>query len=802
MRISKNSLLVRMVFYNNIAIVVASITIALFLTFIAFQNIELKVIDSARDKISLVNRAYNGEILRAKDDLNRIIRNVPALEDNSSDNRFTYTQRADIIREQLIKMDRKLYSDSIVSIVDEDGNVIGETGAFKATSRIDKENFKRNLANADSNIKTSYFSKIDGDIYTRIIVRYGTDTNRKLYILLTLPMNLNILKELGILAGLNNQDKIFLLVDDKYKCGTFTHVKDDSFNIRNDENPFTKRGYNYLYKKRKVNDDTYYLVLNDLYNYNIDYIGSLGIAIYYENIEIMKIIVSLSVILIVLIFVTVSTTISAKLFRNLLEPLSKIVSAAEEVSKGNYEIYVKPEGVDEMRTLSKTFNQMATDIRENQLQSVNKNKKLMGTLRRIDAIEKILMNIQIENDMNITVKEILSAMTSEMGLGYSRAMYFRYSREIDTMVGEMSIVNNKIKKEVFSNTDGTEGFKFQIEELDKLIKLIKIPFKNNNLIAKALIEKRIISYNEKGYKHSLGNDLFKSLGIKNFLIMPIYSETRNYGCIVVDYFGKDNIISKEEVELLTLLFLNIAIRIKNKTLEEEKIDYERTATIGKLVDRFFNGRELSFEKMLKFMERMYEYDYNNTFLKIQIQEIKNEISKLRREKEILNEYVSVKKNNPLEVIDIEKLFYELIDELEPSLAADGINISTFINYSGFVLGNRARLKRAFFEVIKNAKESFEGKDNDNKKINIIITKEKNVDKVKINIVDNGKGMTQDQIINIFEPFVGYNQNAPGLGLSIVSRIIKDHRGVIKYTSTINKGTDVKITLNIYKEEII
>ena len=63
MKISKNSLLIRMVFYNNIAIVVASVTIALFLTFIAFQNIEMKVIDSAKDKISLVNRAYNGEIL-------------------------------------------------------------------------------------------------------------------------------------------------------------------------------------------------------------------------------------------------------------------------------------------------------------------------------------------------------------------------------------------------------------------------------------------------------------------------------------------------------------------------------------------------------------------------------------------------------------------------------------------------------------------------------------------------------------------------------------------------------------------
>lgn len=132
----------------------------------------------------------------------------------------------------------------------------------------------------------------------------------------------------------------------------------------------------------------------------------------------------------------------------------------------------------------------------------------------------------------------------------------------------------------------------------------------------------------------------------------------------------------------------------------------------------------------------------------------------------------------------------------------GINISTFINYNGKILGNRARLKRAFYEVIKNAKESFDKVNNDNKKINIIVTKEKNVDKIKINIIDNGIGMTKEQLENIFEPFVGYNENAPGLGLSIVSRIIKDHHGVIKISSELDEGTDVKITLNIYKEEIL
>lgn len=802
MRVSRNSLLVRMVFYNDIAIIVASITIALFLTFTAFQNIESKVVDSARDKISLMNRAYNGEILKVKDDLNQTIRNMTTFSNKNLASVLSYSERAALIRNQLTRRNYELYSNSILSVVDENGYVLGEVGNGGASSRIDRNGFKANVSSADNDIKTSYFSKIDDRIYTRVIVRYNDESSRKLYLVLTLPIDERVMKNLAILSSLGEDDKVFLVVDERYKLGTFNLKENTPILSKREKNKFTSKNYSYVYKKKSIDDEAYYIALSDIYNYKNEYIGSFGVALYYENIEVLKLVVSLSVIVIVLLFVAVSTTISARMFSKLLEPLGRIMEAAEEVSKGNYKIFVKPEGVDEMRTLSKTFNKMAADIRANEEQAKSKNRKLVGTLKRIDAVEKILMNIQIENDMNITVKEIMSALTSEMGLGFSRAMYFRYSREIDTMVGEFATTNNKVKREILNGVESTGGFKFQIEEINKLVKLIRIPFKTSNLIAKALLEKRIIFQNDKGYKHELGNELFKSLGINNFLIMPIYSETRNYGCIVVDYFGKDNLITQEEVELLTLLFLNISIRIKNRTLEEEKIDSERTATIGKLVDRFFKGREVSFEKMLEFTERMHEYDPSNSLLKIQIQEIKDEIGKLRREREILNEYVNVKKNNPLEIIEVETILSEIIEEVEPKLEKLGINISTFINYNGKILGNKSRLRRAFYEVIKNAKESFDKKADDNKKINIIVTKEKNVDKIRINIIDNGIGMTQEQLENIFEPFVGYNENAPGLGLSIVSRIIKDHHGVIKYSSQVDEGTEVKITLNIYKEEIL
>lgn len=797
MRVSRNSLLVRMVFYNDIAIVISSITIALFLTFTAFQNLESKVVDSVRDKISLMNRAYNGEILKVKDELNQTLRNFTTFDNRKLNNILSYSERAALIRNRLARRNYELYSNSILSIVDENGYVLGEVNNGEVSLKIDRESFKANVSNVDNDIKTSYFSKVEDKIYSRVIVRYKNESERRLYLVVTLPIDERVMKNLSLLSSLGEEDKVFLVVDEKYKLGTFNLKENTPILSKRDKNKFNLKNY-----KKSIDDETYYIALSDIYDYKNEYIGSFGVALYYENIEVLKLVISLSVIVIVLLFVAVSTTISARMFSKLLEPLGRIMEAAEEVSKGNYKIFVKPEGVDEMRTLSKTFNKMATDIRANEEQAKSKNRKLVGTLKRIDAVEKILMNIQIENDMNITVKEIMSALTSEMGLGFSRAMYFRYSREIDTMVGEFATTNNKVKREILNGVESTGGFKFQIEEIAELVKLIKIPFKNSNLIAKSLLEKRIIFQNDKGYKHELGNELFKSLGINNFLIMPIYSETRNYGCIVVDYFGKDNKVTQEEVELLTLLFLNISIRIKNRTLEEEKIDFERTATIGKLVDRFFKGREVSFEKMLEFTERMHEYDPSNSLLKIQIQEIKDEIGKLRREREILNEYVNVKNNNPLEIIEIETIFSEIIADIEPRLEKLGINISTFINYNCKILGNRARLKRTFYEVIKNAKESFDKVNNDNKKINIIVTKEKNVDKIKINIIDNGIGMTKEQLENIFEPFVGYNENAPGLGLSIVSRIIKDHHGVIKISSELDEGTDVKITLNIYKEEIL
>lgn len=736
MRITKNSLLVRMIFYNDIVVILTSFTIALVLIFLAFQVIESKIIESAKDKITIIGRNYDAELLNAKYEINQTLR-------ITQKGNLSYSDYANLVKKRLIQKNKKFYENSVLDIVHENGRLLGGSGGKFKT--IDFTGIKEK--------HFTYFFKNEDRLYSRIFIEDRVN-NQIAYVILTHKISKSGLNNLKKSVGLRQKDKVFLEMDKTDEISN-----DKVFN----SNPY------YFHKKGKIDGETYYTVFTSIGNYENKKIGTMGVSIYYQDIENKKITISLVVFIVVLIFVTVSTTISARLFTKLLQPFKRIVEAAEEIGKGNYKISVNPEGVDEVRILFRAFNKMALDILRTEMENEKKTKKLLVTLKRISVIQKILMNLQFEDKIEVTVKNIMLALTSELGLEYSRAMYFRYSRELDKMVGEFSIVNNKIKREFLSSNKNILGFRFQIEELNNLIKLIKIPFKSENIVAKSLIEKRILYYNDKGYKYDFGNEVFKSLGIDKFLIIPIYSKNRDYGCIVVDYFGKDNKISEEEVELLGLLLLNVSLRINNKSLEYKKLEKERTLTIEKIADKF-NKSDFSSEKMLKYIKQ-------------------------------IEEYTNLTSGKKLELLGVEDIINQAISLLDTELKNNDINVSIFVNYSGKIRGNKKRLIKAICEIVKNSIQSLKMNE-DVKKINVVVTKEKNTNKVIINIIDNGCGIDESVINHVFEPFVSDEEKGLGLGLTIVKQIIKEHHGVIKCFSNKDSGTTIKIILNVSREEII
>ena len=94
-----------------------------------------------------------------------------------------------------------------------------------------------------------------------------------------------------------------------------------------------------------------------------------------------------------------------------------------------------------------------------------------------------------------------------------------------------------------------------------------------------------------------------------------------------------------------------------------------------------------------------------------------------------------------------------------------------------------KIKIAFLNLIVNAVEAMEP----DKGVLKILTKGED-DKCIVEITDNGHGMTDEQLNNVFEPYFSTKENGNGLGLTNTANIILNHKGDIGVTSKPGTGT--------------
>ncbi len=71
---------------------------------------------------------------------------------------------------------------------------------------------------------------------------------------------------------------------------------------------------------------------------------------------------------------------------------------------------------------------------------------------------------------------------------------------------------------------------------------------------------------------------------------------------------------------------------------------------------------------------------------------------------------------------------------------------------------------------------------------VLLSLKKEESKLRIEVKDTGKGMDEQTMQNIFNPFYTQKDSGTGLGLSIVHRIIQEHGGTIHVESKENEGT--------------
>ncbi|MDR1353703.1 MAG: ATP-binding protein [Treponema sp.] len=104
------------------------------------------------------------------------------------------------------------------------------------------------------------------------------------------------------------------------------------------------------------------------------------------------------------------------------------------------------------------------------------------------------------------------------------------------------------------------------------------------------------------------------------------------------------------------------------------------------------------------------------------------------------------------------------------------------------------MKQALLNLIKNAIAAMSGGGT------LTITTGFNDTEIQISVKDTGIGISEENLPKIFEPYFTTKPTGTGLGLTLVFKIIREHRGDLNVKSREGEGTDFVITLPIPQRE--
>lgn len=153
-------------------------------------------------------------------------------------------------------------------------------------------------------------------------------------------------------------------------------------------------------------------------------------------------------------------------------------------------------------------------------------------------------------------------------------------------------------------------------------------------------------------------------------------------------------------------------------------------------------------------------------------------------------------------INVADYFGDCVEEVGLDLESRNVelNYSNLVSPDTMIIADPEQMKRVVNNVIGNSVKYI---DKPKGVIDIRILDE--VDSIRVEIEDNGKGIAAKDLPKIFERFYrtdasrNSSQGGSGIGLSIVKKIIEDHGGYIWATSKEGEGTCIHFVIRKYKE---
>ncbi|MFY9221232.1 MAG: ATP-binding protein [Blastocatellia bacterium] len=139
------------------------------------------------------------------------------------------------------------------------------------------------------------------------------------------------------------------------------------------------------------------------------------------------------------------------------------------------------------------------------------------------------------------------------------------------------------------------------------------------------------------------------------------------------------------------------------------------------------------------------------------------------------------------------------EQIAAKMNGNKINLSYIVPSDQMIIPiDTRKIEAAILNLILNALEAIDQKTGE---ITVRLYKnksQKSSPEVIIEVEDNGRGISAENLNKIFNPFFSTKSNGTGLGLAAVRRILRAHNGRVEVKSKVGKGSKFKLYLPYQK----
>lgn len=290
------------------------------------------------------------------------------------------------------------------------------------------------------------------------------------------------------------------------------------------------------------------------------------------------------------------------------------------------------------------------------------------------------------------------------------------------------------------------------------------------------------------------------------LVYPLNVMNRISGILVMGKKVNGKEFDKKELELLSLLLGQAAFAIEHASLYEIQRDRlkrmyrtDRLAVLGELAA----GAAHEIKNPLTSIRSTIQYlsnDFDVGSEKGQMMhELLNETERINKIVQGLLSFARPSELNSMEV-NLEQLINQTLLLVNNTLKKQRIEVEfEYFTEQTTIMGDAEQLKQVCLNIILNAVEAMKENDESHPRTLYISMEEGTLIDVRsryllISFEDTGKGIDEEDIENVFNPFFTTKEEGTGLGLAICFGIINRHKGELEVRSTLGKGTCFTIKL--------